>query len=95
LHVVTAIANPLRWASRIRLYRDFEQHMRDSGVRLTVVECAYGDQPHELAGNDGVRHVPVHARTMVWTKENMLNIGIAHLQADWKYVAWIDACPAG
>ena len=31
LHVVTAVANPLRWQSRMRLYRDFEQHMLASG----------------------------------------------------------------
>jgi hypothetical protein len=91
LHVVTAVANPLRWASRARLYRDFERHMLDSGVRLTVVECAYGDRPHELAGTGGVTHVPVRARSLVWAKENLLNIGIAHLPEDWKYVAWIDA----
>jgi hypothetical protein len=91
LHVVTAIANPLRWASRTRLYRDFERHMLDSGVQLTVVECAYGDRPYELDGTEGVQHVPVRARSMMWAKENLLNIGIAHLPADWKYVAWIDA----
>ena len=91
LHVVTAIANPLRWQSRLRLYKDFEQHMLDSGVHLTVVECAYGDRPHEIPSRAGVRHVPVRARTMVWTKENLLNLGIAALPDDWKYVAWIDA----
>jgi hypothetical protein len=91
LHVVTAYANPLRWQSRLRLYRDFERHMLASGVQLTVVECAYGDRPHELAGAQGVRHVPVRARTLVWTKENLLNLGIAALPEDWKYVAWIDA----
>lgn len=91
LHVVTAIANPLRWRSRIRLFRDFAAHMLDSGVRLTVVECAYGDRAHELADTPHATHVPVRARTLVWTKENLLNIGIAHLPEDWKYAAWIDA----
>ena len=47
LHVVTAVANPMRWQSRIRLYRDFAARMLDSGVRLTVVECAFGERPHE------------------------------------------------
>ncbi len=91
LHVVTAIANPLRWSSRQRLYRDFERHMLDSGVQLTVVECAYGDRPHALTGTAGVRHVGVRAKTMVWTKENLLNLGIARLPDAAKYVAWIDA----
>ncbi len=96
LHVVTAISNPIRWQSRIRLYRDFEQHMLDCGVKLTTVECAYGDRPFELDATPGVakglvRHVGVRARTLAWTKENLLNIGISRLPGDWKYVAWIDA----
>ena len=91
LHVVTAIANPIRWRSRIQLYRDFERHMLESGVHLTVVECAYGDRPFELAGTRGINHVGVRARTLVWVKENLLNIGITRLPMDWKYVAWIDA----
>ena len=91
LHVVTAIANPIRWESRIRLYREFERHMLQSGVHLTTVECAYGDRPFELAGNPRVNHVAVRARSLVWTKENLLNLGIARLPQDWKYVAWIDA----
>jgi hypothetical protein len=91
LHVVTCIANPIRWRSRISLYRDFERHMLESGVRLTIVECAYGDRPYELAGTAGVNHVPVRSRTLVWNKENLINIGISRLPQDWKYVAWIDA----
>ena len=89
LHVVTAVANPIRWKSRIRLFRDFEQHMLDSGVRLTVVECAFGDRPFESAGTRGVDHVGVRAKTLVWTKENLLNLGIARTDA--KYIATIDA----
>ncbi|MBV9784328.1 MAG: hypothetical protein JO264_10955 [Acidisphaera sp.] len=91
LHVVTAIANPIGWESRIRLYRNFAEHMLDSGVRLTTVECAYGDRPHELGDTPHVNHVPVRARTIVWNKENLLNLGIARLPQDWRYVAWIDA----
>jgi hypothetical protein len=91
LHVVTAIANPIRWQSRARLYRQFEAHMLDSGVRLTVVECAYGDRPHEFGDNPHVTHVPVRARSLLWTKENLLNIGLSRLPQDWRNVAWIDA----
>ena len=64
LHVVTAVANPIRWESRIRLYRDFERHMLDSGVHLTVVECAYGERPFQCAGTPGGNHVGVRARTL-------------------------------
>jgi hypothetical protein len=92
LHVVTAISNPARWKSRIRLYKDFEQHMLDSGVKLTVVECAYGDRPHELGDNPHVNYVPVHAsgHHLVWNKEPLLNIGISRIP-DAKYIATLDA----
>jgi hypothetical protein len=91
LHVITAFSRPVRWESRLRLYRDFERHMLESGVQLTVVECAYGELPHELAGTPGVNHVGVHAHTAIWVKENLINIGISRLPRDWRYVAWIDA----
>lgn len=90
LHVVTCVANPIRWESRVRLFDTFAAHMERSGVRLTTVECAFGDRPHVLSGAYGT-HVPVRAKTLVWTKENLLNIGVARLPQDWKYVAFIDA----
>lgn len=91
LHVVTTVSNPVRWESRIKLYRQFEQHMLDSGVQLTTVECAYGDRPFEADGTPRVNHVGVRAKTPIWIKENLVNIGISRLPHDWKYVAWVDA----
>ena len=91
LHVITCVANPIRWDSRVRLYRDFERHMLASGVNLTVVECQYGDRPWDCAGTSGVNHIGVRARSMIWNKEALINIGMGRLPGDWKYVAWIDA----
>ena len=91
LHVVTAVANPIRWKSRITLFKAFAQQMLNSGVNLTVVECAYGERPFELAGIAHINHVPVRAKSLVWTKENLINIGFSRLPDDWSYAAWIDA----
>ena len=91
LHVVTCVANPIRWQSRVKLYRQFERHMLDSGVRLTTVECQYGERPFECAGTPGVAHVGVRAKTVLWTKEALINLGMQRLPPDWAYVAWIDA----
>lgn len=90
LHVIAVSFNPRRFKSHVNNYTAFERHMLESGVRLTVVECAYGDIPHRLA-NDEINHVPVYAKNPVWVKENLINIGISRLPRDWKYVAWIDA----
>jgi hypothetical protein len=90
LHVVSAYSNPLRWKSRLRTFQDYEQHMVMSGARLTTVECAYGEKPFELGPVAGINRVQVRAKTMVWNKENLINLGISRLPGDWKYVAWID-----
>jgi hypothetical protein len=91
LDVVTVYANPLRWESRLKLYREFETEMLAAGVRLTVVECAYGDRPFEIEAKPGLNVVQVRSKTLVWNKECLINIGISRLPHDWKYVAWIDA----
>ena len=91
LHVVTAVFNPIGWESRVRLYREFEQHMLASGVRLTTVECVLGDRPHVLNDTVGINHVAVRANSLLWNKENLINLGISRLPPDWKYVAWLDA----
>ena len=93
LHVVTAVANPIRWESRIKLYKQFAEHMLDSGVKLTTVECAFGDRPHELADIAHVNHITVRAAgsQLVWSKENLLNIGIARLPDEARYIGTFDA----
>jgi hypothetical protein len=90
LHVIAVSFNPRRFKSHVNNYTAFEKHMLESGVQLTVVECAYGDIPHGLV-NDGINHVPVYAKNPIWVKEALINIGISRLPRDWKYVAWIDA----
>jgi len=91
LYVVTAIANPHRWESRIRLAKDAVRQWAADGANVTVVECAYGDRPHDLADTPGITHVPVRARTLVWNKECLLNIGIARLPRTAQYIATLDA----
>lgn len=91
LHVIAVSFNPRRFKSHVNNYTAFEKHMLESGVQLTVVECAYGDIPHQFGDNDLINHVPVYAKNPIWVKENLINIGISRLPRDWKYVAWIDA----
>ena len=91
LYVVTAVSNPARYASRYRLYRAFEKHIKDCGAILTTVEMAYGDRPFEVTKPDEARHVQVRGRQELWYKENLLNIGIARLPACAKYIAIVDA----
>ena len=89
LHVFTARSNPLGWAAPHRNWLRFAGHMIDSGVNLTVVECAYGEEAFQCE-MEGLRHIGVRAKTRGWVKENLINLGVQRTP-EAKYVAWIDA----
>ncbi|MGH7153154.1 MAG: hypothetical protein ACREF3_04435, partial [Acetobacteraceae bacterium] len=89
LHVFTARANPLNWSVPHRNWQRFARHMLDSGVSLTVIECAYGEEPFRCDA-DGARHIGARAKTRGWNKENLLNLGIQRTP-EAQYIAWIDA----
>lgn len=91
LDVIAVYANPVRWRSRLRLFHQFEAHMIESGVRLTTIECAFGERPFELPHREGVNRVRVRAHSLCWTKENLINLAIQRLPHDWRYIAWVDA----
>ncbi len=93
LHVVSVVANPVRWKSRMRLFEIFMRGMQEAGVKLTVVECQYGERPFELADVRGISHVGVRAKTLLWNKECLINLGvqdIARRFPDWRYLCWCD-----
>lgn len=81
----------MRWKSRINNYNEFEQHMLDSGVKLTVVECTYGKLPYELKNNKHIKHIGVRSNSILWNKENLINIGITRLPETAKYIGWFDS----
>lgn len=97
LHVISVLNNPRRFASRIRLIREFIPHMLDSGAKLTLVLHAFGDRPHEIAEDDSIlRHVNVvrvrgGADHELWIKEALIKIGVRSLPQDWKLMCWADA----
>jgi hypothetical protein len=91
LYVVTPVINPSRYQSRYRLYEAFEKYITDVGGILYTVEAAYGDRPFEVTQEGNPRHVQLRTQHELWHKENLINLGVARLPADWKYVAWIDS----
>src|SRR5215475_9794497 len=91
LDVVAVYFNPMRWNSRLRLFREFSQHMHESGVRLTVVECAHRDLPFDLQEDGRCNLVRVRSDSTLWLKECLLNIGISRLPDGWQYVCCADA----
>lgn len=75
----------------MRLYRQFAEYMKRSGVRLVTVEVAFGERPFEITGPDVIN---LRTNAEIWHKERALNIGIKYaLDTDpgCPYIAWIDA----
>jgi hypothetical protein len=72
--------------------------MLDSGVHLTVIECAAGNEsfacenPPMSDPSHAKRfmHVGVRAKTRGWFKENLLNLGIQR-RPEAQYIGWFDA----
>lgn len=91
LYVITVVSNPLRYRSRIKLYREFAERVRVAGAILVTVEAAFADRDFEVTEAANPYHIQVRTKNEIWNKENLVNIGIRHLPHDWKYVAWVDA----
>jgi len=94
LHIVTAVSNPLRWASREALARAAIAHwLREPNVHVTLAEIAYGSREFDLAdlASTRVTHVPLRATTMAWSKESGLNVAISRLPPTAQKIATLDA----
>lgn len=91
LYVVTAYTNIFRFQSRQRLYQRFAKMCEDAGAKLYTVEAALRDRHFEVTSPANPTHVQLRSPAEMWHKENLLNIGISRLPADWEYVAWVDA----
>ncbi len=91
LYVVTAIENPEMYATRYKHHAAWEKHVEDAGAIPVTVECATGGRHFEVTESGNPHHIQLRAKTDIWRKENLQNIGVAHLPHDWKYVALSDA----
>lgn len=93
LHVVRVITNPVRFHSRYRLYREQEEALsKMPNLKLYTVEAAFGDRHHEVTESCNPNHLQVRINSEIWIKENLINLGVAHLlPRNWRYMAWIDA----
>jgi hypothetical protein len=91
LHVIGVVSNPVRYHSRYRLARAWQEEMRATpGVELHMVEAAFGDRHHEVTDSEGAC-LQLRTRSELWIKENLINLGVRHLlPRDWRYAAWVD-----
>lgn len=88
LWLITAYFNPIGYHSKRRNYEHFRQHVCASGLRLLTVECAFGDAPFSFPASADLLHV--RAKHVMWQKERLLNVAVAHLPAQCTKIAWLD-----
>lgn len=99
LAVITVIFNPLKYRSRYEWYHKFDEHMSRSKVTLLTVECIFDStddlplpkQTFDVTAKKDPRHLQVKAPSVLWLKENLINMVVKHLPAEIEYVAWLDA----
>lgn len=95
LNVICVISNPCNYKKRIILAKQFINHMlQTKDVNLYVVECIYPklNDEYMITNKDNPNHLQVFADTVLWTKENMINIAVQKLlPTDYKAFAFLDA----
>ena len=95
LDIVTCVSNPHGWTSRVKHARTaIANWLLEPNVRVTLVECSFGDRGWELLDLESdprVTVIQVKSSSLVWNKENLQNIGISRLPHDAKYIGTFDA----
>ena len=86
---VTCLFNPGAYRTKTNNFRRFQAALAEQGVPLSVVECAFGDAPFELAAGPDLTQV--RASEVMWQKERLLNLAIRALPPRVTKVAWLDA----
>ncbi|CAF4532366.1 unnamed protein product [Rotaria sp. Silwood1] len=97
--VITAFFNPIKYKSRYNLYHKFNKHMSCCGINLFTVECIFDtdaalglpQQKFEVTRANEPRHLQIIAPSVIWLKENLINIAVKHLPSYVEYVAWLDS----
>jgi len=87
LWAVACYFNPARFAIAYENYKRFRSAL---GAPLLVVELSR-DGSFELRDDDADIVVRAQSASVLWHKENLLNVGIRHLPAECTQVCWIDA----
>lgn len=87
--VVTSYFNSHNYGSKRRGFELFRHSMERAGVPLFIGECAFGDEPFELAPSSSV--FQFRSRDVMWQKERLLNLTIDRVPDRYTKIAWLDA----
>lgn len=91
LYVITPIFNPVGYKSRYTLYFTFEKYLsKFEDIEHYTIELAPQADKFVVTSSYCPRHIQMVGTDPLWYKENLINIAIAQLPKDAKYIAWID-----
>ena len=96
---ITVIFNPAQYKNRYEHYHRFASHIEQSGVNLITVECIFESIPRfglppqsfQVTNSSHPNHIQIIAPSILWMKENLINIAVQRLPSIIEYVAWLDA----
>ncbi|MGH9765711.1 MAG: hypothetical protein ACREDR_16890, partial [Blastocatellia bacterium] len=88
LWVVTSYYNPMVYKRRRYNYDIFSRAIRQSGIPMLTVECAFNDEGYNLPESYDV--VRVRSQSLLWQKERLINLAATWLPSTCRYVAWLD-----
>lgn len=107
LCVVCVISNPQLFKRRYELYHQFKKRMLlNQNIDFYTVEMTFCQRDFVITVDKDCpvcsdvqkcgccakcHNIRVRTSSELWHKENLINIGVAHLPENWKYVAWVDA----
>lgn len=91
LYVVTSIFNPAGYKSRTKLYHKFAEYLKAINVPLITIELQYGKIPFEATEAGNPNHIQLRTNSVMWHKEQLVNLATQRLPLSWEYMAWIDA----
>jgi hypothetical protein len=86
LYAITSYFNSAKYQTKLNNYRLFHKSL---AVPLITVELSF-DGEFELTPADADVLVQISGGAVLWQKERLLNVALAHLPADCDAVAWID-----
>jgi len=87
---LAAYFNPAKYPNRLENTKRFSAEARRQGLRLLIVELAFGNEDFALHDGLADRLVRLRTSTVLWHKERLLNIGLDHLPDTCDKVAWLD-----
>jgi hypothetical protein len=90
---ITTYFNPCGYKRRYRNYMAFRESSKKQGLKLVTVELALNNDKHRLTEDDADIMIHVKSNSVLWHKENLINIGLNYLlqnKVDCKYMCWLD-----